>query len=113
MVFPTDVEAIMYSLTVLMAGGLIGAAIGFHEREKDSGDVEIIKLVRESDVIDRTDGSELAKAFNYLFAKYIDDVEECEKEESSEYRKGYLDGYKAGKDGKKLDFKRGTGEFAK
>ena len=30
------------------------------------------KLVRESDVIDRTDGSELAKAFNYLWDKYIE-----------------------------------------
>lgn len=34
-------------------------------------------LVRESDVIDRTDGSELAKAFNYLWEKYVEQ-EPCE-----------------------------------
>lgn len=35
-------------------------------------ELEMVKLVRESDVIDRTDGSELAEAFNYLFDKYIE-----------------------------------------
>lgn len=33
---------------------------------------EMRTLVRESDVIDRTDGSELAKAFNYLWEKYVE-----------------------------------------
>lgn len=35
-------------------------------------EMEMVKLVRESDVIDRTDCSELAKAFNYLFDKYVE-----------------------------------------
>lgn len=35
-------------------------------------ELEMRKLVRESDVIDKTDGSELARAFNYLWEKYIE-----------------------------------------
>ena len=35
-------------------------------------ELEMRTLVRESDVIDRTDGSELAKAFNYLWEKYVE-----------------------------------------
>jgi len=35
------------------------------------------KLVRESDVIDKTDGSELAQAFNTLWDKYVE-AEPCE-----------------------------------
>lgn len=35
-------------------------------------EIQMVKLVRESDVIDRTDGSELAQAFNYLFDKYVE-----------------------------------------
>lgn len=35
-------------------------------------ELEMRTLVRESDVIDRTDRSELAKAFNYLWEKYIE-----------------------------------------
>lgn len=35
-------------------------------------ELEMRTLVRESDVIDRTDGSELAKAFNHLWEKYIE-----------------------------------------
>lgn len=35
-------------------------------------ELEMRKLVRESDVIDNTDGSELARAFNYLWGKYIE-----------------------------------------
>lgn len=34
--------------------------------------MEMRKLVRESDVIDKTDGSELARAFNHLWEKYIE-----------------------------------------
>ena len=34
--------------------------------------LEMRKLVRESDVIDKTDNSELAKAFNHLWDKYIE-----------------------------------------
>ena len=41
--------------------------------KNDLAVAEMIKLVRESDVIDRTDGSELAKAFNYLFDRYIEE----------------------------------------
>ena len=33
---------------------------------------EMRTLVRESDVIDRTDGTELARAFNCLWEKYIE-----------------------------------------
>lgn len=40
-------------------------------------ELEMRTLVRESDVIDRTDGSELAKAFNYLWEKYVEQ-EPCE-----------------------------------
>ena len=35
-------------------------------------ELEMRKLVRESDVIDKTDESELAKAFNHLWDKYIE-----------------------------------------
>ena len=35
-------------------------------------ELEMRVLVRESDVIDRTDGSELAKAFNHLWEKYVE-----------------------------------------
>ena len=35
-------------------------------------ELEMRTLVWESDVIDRTDGSELAKAFNYLWEKYVE-----------------------------------------
>lgn len=35
-------------------------------------EAEMKRLVRESDVIDKTDGSDLAKAFNYLWDRYID-----------------------------------------
>jgi len=35
-------------------------------------ELEMRTLVRESDVIDRTDGSELAKAFNHLWDKYVE-----------------------------------------
>lgn len=35
-------------------------------------ELKMMALVRESDVIDRTDGSELAKAFNYLWEKYVE-----------------------------------------
>ena len=35
-------------------------------------ELEMRALVRESDVIDRTDGSELAKAFNCLWEKYVE-----------------------------------------
>lgn len=38
-------------------------------------EMQMRQLVRESDVIDRTDGSELAQAFNYLFDKYIENAE--------------------------------------
>lgn len=40
-------------------------------------EMEMRKLVRESDVIDKTNGTELAKAFNYLWKKYIEQ-EPCE-----------------------------------
>lgn len=40
-------------------------------------ELEMRKLVRESDVIDKTDASELAKAFNHLWDKYIEQ-EPCE-----------------------------------
>ncbi len=40
-------------------------------------ELEMRVLVRESDVIDRTDGSELAKAFNTLWEKYVEQ-EPCE-----------------------------------
>lgn len=35
-------------------------------------ELEMRTLVRQSDVIDRTDGSELAKAFNHLWDKYVE-----------------------------------------
>jgi hypothetical protein len=35
-------------------------------------ELEMRTLVRESDVIDRTDGSALAKAFNHLWEKYVE-----------------------------------------
>ena len=35
-------------------------------------EIEMRTLVRESDVIDKTDGSELAKAFNHLWEKYVE-----------------------------------------
>jgi hypothetical protein len=35
-------------------------------------ELEMRKLVRESDVIDKTDGTELAKAFNHLWEKYVE-----------------------------------------
>lgn len=40
-------------------------------------ELEMRKIVRESDVIDKTNGTELAKAFNYLWKKYIEQ-EPCE-----------------------------------
>ena len=40
-------------------------------------ELEMRTLDRESDVIDSTDGSELAKAFNYLWEKYVEQ-EPCE-----------------------------------
>lgn len=40
-------------------------------------ELEMRTLVRESDVIDKTDGSELAKAFSYLWEKYVEQ-EPCE-----------------------------------
>lgn len=40
-------------------------------------EMEMRKLVRESDVIDKTDGTELARAFNHLWNKYIEQ-ESCE-----------------------------------
>lgn len=35
-------------------------------------EMEMRKLVRESDVIDKTNGTELARAFNHLWNKYIE-----------------------------------------
>ena len=40
-------------------------------------EMEMRKLVRESDVIDKTNGTELARAFNHLWNKYIEQ-EPCE-----------------------------------
>ena len=52
-----------YAITIEMA-----------ESEDDMTDNELYmrKLVRESDVIDKTDGSELAQAFNTLWDKYVE-----------------------------------------
>lgn len=41
--------------------------------KNDLAVAEMIRIVRESDVIDRTDGNVLAKAFNYLFDRYIEE----------------------------------------
>lgn len=35
-------------------------------------EIKMVQLVRESDVIDKTDDSELARAFNYLFDNYVE-----------------------------------------
>lgn len=51
------------------------------------------KLVRESDVIDKTNGTELAKAFNYLWEKYIEQ-QPCD--EQTIYEKAYKEGYDKG-----------------
>ncbi len=44
-------------------------------------EAEMRKLVRESDVIDKTNGTELAKAFNYLWKKYVETLEVSESED--------------------------------
>lgn len=43
-------------------------------------EIEMRVIVRESDVIDKTDGSELAKAFNYLWNKYVESEPLTDKE---------------------------------
>ena len=57
-------------------------------------EMKMRQLVRESDVIDRTDGSELARAFNYLWDKYVENVR---FEESNIKEQNYMRGYEDGK----------------
>ncbi len=54
-------------------------------------ELEMRTLVRESDVIDRTDGSELAKAFNHLWDKYVEQ-EPCEMT-AEEYRQRMIQAF--------------------
>ena len=55
-------------------------------------ELEMRTLVRESDVIDRTDGSELAKAFNHLWEKYVEQQPKSEWEHDHEILKAHADG---------------------